>query len=89
MSEPIYEYKQSDNGYLIEMRKIRVKTDKYFPEGIKYSLVVIDKKIIIKSTVNRALITIKPNPNNISSKIGAPIVSLNHCVVGVAVKRRA
>ncbi len=44
MSEPIYEYKQSDNGYLIEMRIMKVKIDKYFPEGIKYSLVVIDKK---------------------------------------------
>jgi len=50
MSELIYEYKQSDNGYLIEMRIIRVKKDNNFPEGVKYSLVMIDKK-----TKNRVL----------------------------------
>lgn len=44
MPEPIYEYKQSDNGYLIELRIIRVKKDENFPEGIKYSLVAIEKK---------------------------------------------
>lgn len=44
MSEHIYEYKQSDNCYLIEIRIIRVKKDENFPEGIKYSLVAIDKK---------------------------------------------
>jgi len=44
MSEPIYEYKQSDDGYLIEIRILKVKEDKNYPEGIKYSLVVIDKK---------------------------------------------
>lgn len=50
MLELIYEYKQSDNGYLIEMKIIRVKKDHNFPEGIKYSLVMIDKK-----TKNRIL----------------------------------
>jgi len=42
--ESIYEYKQSDNGYLIELRIIKVKKDENFPEGIKYSLVAIEKK---------------------------------------------
>ena len=44
MPESIYEYKQSDNGYLIELRIIKVKKDENFPEGIKYSLVAIEKK---------------------------------------------
>jgi len=44
MSEPIFEYKQDDDGYLIEMRIIKVKKDAYYPEGIKYSLVAIDKE---------------------------------------------
>lgn len=44
MSEYIFEYKQSDNEYLIEIKIIRVKIDEDFHEGVKYSLVVIDKK---------------------------------------------
>lgn len=44
MSEVIFEYKQSDNSYLIEMKILKVNKDNNFPEGIKYSLVMIDKK---------------------------------------------
>ena len=44
MPESIYEYKQSDNGYLIDIRIIKIKKDENFPEGIKYSLVAIEKK---------------------------------------------
>lgn len=44
MLEPIFEYKQDDNGYLIEMKIVKVKKDKNYPEGVKYSLVMIDKE---------------------------------------------
>lgn len=44
MPDYIFEYKQSDSGYLIEMRIMKVKKDNNFPEGVKYSLVAIDKK---------------------------------------------
>tara|TARA_Y100000310_G_scaffold294612_1_gene325231 strand:- start:93 stop:377 length:285 start_codon:yes stop_codon:yes gene_type:complete len=44
MIEPIFEHKQFDNGYLIEMKIIRVKKDEYYPEGVKYSLVVINRR---------------------------------------------
>ena len=50
MSEPVYEYKHNDNGYLIEIRILRVDKDSDYPEGIKYSLVAIDRK-----TKNRVL----------------------------------
>ena len=44
MDDIIFEHKQIDNGYLIDMKIIKVGKDKYYPEGIKYSLVVIDRK---------------------------------------------
>ena len=44
MLKPIFEYKQVDNGYLIDIKIRTVEKDKDYPEGIKYSLVVIDRK---------------------------------------------
>lgn len=42
--EEIFEYKQIDGDYLIDMQIIKVKESKEYPEGIKYSLVAIDRK---------------------------------------------
>ncbi len=44
MEDIIFEHKQLDNGFLIDIKIIKVEKDKYYPEGIKYSLVVIDRK---------------------------------------------
>jgi len=44
MGDIIFEHKQVDNGFLVEMGIIKVEKDAYCPEGIKYSLVVIDRK---------------------------------------------
>ena len=44
MPEPIYKYKQDEDGYTIEIKIIRVKKDRHNPEGVKYSLVAINKK---------------------------------------------
>ena len=44
MDEVIFEHKQIDNSFLIDMRIIRVEKDKNYPEGVKYSLVAIDRK---------------------------------------------
>lgn len=44
MPEHIFDYKQIDNGYIIEMKITKVEKDEHYPEGIKYSLVIIDRK---------------------------------------------
>ena len=44
MPELIFEHKQIDNGYIIEMRIIRIKKDESYPEGIKYSFVAINRE---------------------------------------------
>ena len=44
MSEPIFQHKEIDGKYLIEMKIIKVKKDKDNPEGVKYSLVAIERK---------------------------------------------
>ena len=44
MEDIIFEHKQIDNGFLVDMKIRRVKKDEYYPEGVKYSLVVIDRK---------------------------------------------
>jgi len=40
----IFEHKEIDENYLIEMKIVKVEKDEYNPEGIKYSLVVIERK---------------------------------------------
>lgn len=44
MPNYIFKHKHVDDGYIVEMRIIKVKQDKYYPEGVRYSLVVIDRK---------------------------------------------
>ncbi|MHB9142587.1 MAG: toxin-antitoxin system TumE family protein [Paludibacter sp.] len=44
MEDIIFEHKQLDNGFLVDIKIINVKKDQYYPEGIKYSLVVIDRR---------------------------------------------
>jgi len=44
MEDPIFQHKQIDNGFLVEMKILKVEKSEYYPEGIKYSLVVVDRK---------------------------------------------
>lgn len=44
MPDIIFEHRHIDSNYLIEMRIIKVEKDKYYPDGIKYSLVAIDRR---------------------------------------------
>lgn len=44
MPDIIFEHKQIDDGYLVEIKIIKIPKDEYHPEGIKYSLVAIDRK---------------------------------------------
>tara|TARA_B100000315_G_C14437613_1_gene523155 strand:- start:345 stop:635 length:291 start_codon:yes stop_codon:yes gene_type:complete len=44
MEDIIFEHKQIDNGFILDMKVIRIPKDKFHPEGIKYSLVMINKK---------------------------------------------
>ena len=39
----IFHHKQIDGEFIVEMKITQVKKDKYCPEGIKYSLVAIDR----------------------------------------------
>jgi hypothetical protein len=43
VSDIIFEHRHVDGNYVIEMTIIRVKKDADYPEGIKYSLVIIDR----------------------------------------------
>lgn len=44
MEDPIFESKHIDGRFIIDIKINKVKADKYFPEGIKYSLVAVDKE---------------------------------------------
>jgi hypothetical protein len=44
MPDIIFEHRHIDGKYLIEMKIIRIKKDTHYPEGIKYSLVAIDRE---------------------------------------------
>ena len=41
MMEPVFEHKHKYKDYIVDIKVYRVPKDKYFPEGFKYSLVLI------------------------------------------------
>ena len=44
MSDIIFAHKHVEERFVIEMKIVRVRKNSDYPEGIKYSLVVIDRK---------------------------------------------
>jgi hypothetical protein len=43
MAEILFEHKEEDTDFKTQIKVWKVKIDEHYPEGIKYSLVVIDK----------------------------------------------
>ena len=48
MSEPVFEHKHKEGEYTVDIKIYKVPKDKFFPEGFKYTLVLIKsgKRII-------------------------------------------